>query len=805
MNRSNSSRKRVNDLEVQIREAVCELEDFLETRCQSDDQESIDAEYPPSPFPIELREVEIYINPFIQLVKKLKQEYMNELVDPLPEEEDDILSSREFLCKNKSRMVGLYDEVDKIKNRFTERRFALKIVPLAGMAGIGKTTVAKHVFQDPSLLKCFDVRAWVEVGPNYKLKDIVQSIVAQVNRDNIDELTLTGERLENYMHRSLKRKRYLIVLDDVWERSVWVDIKRIFPDDNNKSVVLLTTRLCRVASGGFMHEMRFLSKEESWDLLREKVFDEESSCPPLLEKIGKKIAESCEGLPLTIVTVGELLSKVEKTPQNWTELAKNPNRLLAEAYDQMLKVLLPSYYYLPQYLKACFLFMGVFPRNHEITRSELIMLWTVDTLFHPSLGNYGIFTVCIDLVESHILKPGRKSLLHINKTWSLHSSFWHLCRREASKNKFFHVMESFGDISSPGIEGQRRLCVHNNVLLSIKDVHKKMASISTIRSLLFTGQPHQYPVPLCFGFSLLRILKAITIRLYEFPVEVLKLVELRYLSLTCLGNLPTSISKLRNIQFIIIRRHLSICTDGALSYLPKEIWDMKELKHLQIMGSDLPDPGDGSFLPNLKTLLDISARSCTSSVFQGLPELEKLGIRIEVAPDDYESFHCFDHINFLKKLESLKCVVVNPTFSYQVIKTPHSFSMVNFPPSLRKLSLSGFGYPWEDTRVIASLPNLRALKLRCYAFRGPKWEIEDNGFPRLDILMIEDTDLVHWTVGRGSMPHLGNVILKSCYKLEKLARADVVRSIDLVDCNPLAVTCAQQMEWYTIRSNISPF
>ncbi|KAK6153505.1 hypothetical protein DH2020_013144 [Rehmannia glutinosa] len=237
---------------------------------------------------------------------------------------------------------------------------------------------------------------------------------------------------------------------------------------------------------------------------------------------------------------------------------------------------------------------------------------------------------------------------------------------------------------------------------------------------------------------------------------------------------------------------MDIKSFGAPSYLPMEIWNMKELKHLQIVGSNLPDPCSDTLLPNLRTLLDDGPHSCTKGVFEGIPNLEKLGIRIELVPDASESFGCFDHISLLENLKSLKCVIVNPIFGPEVVAPPPiSISLSR----LQKLSLSGFGYPWDVMRMIASLPNLKVLKLRCYAFRRSNWQIEDNEFPKLKFLLIEDTDMVQCTVGRfGSLPGYIYIYLKSCYKLEKIRLCNHFTKHELVDCNPLAVACAQEMK-----------
>ncbi|KAL8490070.1 hypothetical protein ACS0TY_025822 [Phlomoides rotata] len=209
----------------------------------------------------------------------------------------------------------------------------------------------------------------------------------------------------------------------------------------------------------------------------------------------------------------------------------------------------------------------------------------------------------------------------------------------------------------------------------------------------------------------LRRLDALNIRFYDFPLEVLKLVKLRYLALTCNRNLPSSISNLRKLQYLIVHPHLSIKPCRALFNLPMDIWDMKRLKHLPVTGYDLPNLGETS-LQELITLLDVTAGSCT--VLNRVPNLTKLGIKIELTPDVVDPLCCFDHIYHLTKLESLKCVIVNPEFKLGVVSPVSSFPCLPF--SLNKLSLSGMGYPWEEMSKIASLPNLEVLKLRFNAF-----------------------------------------------------------------------------------------
>ncbi|KAK6140889.1 hypothetical protein DH2020_025351 [Rehmannia glutinosa] len=734
--------QRMKSLDGKVRVAACKLEDSLETHFVNLNNEE---HHPSSLTSLDLEElIKQDVNSFIKTLKELEGYMKEEELED--DDDDDVVSSRIDFGGNKSKMVGFSDEFRQIKDLLHGDDKSVNFVSLVGMAGLGKTTLAEELFEDSSILEWFDHRVWVTVGPRYQFKDIVQSILSQVN-PNVGEILVQGYELDNKIRECLEGRRCLIVVDDVWDVEITRHMKHLImlanvgSRDKLGSLILLTTRQEKVGMDDtgerrrpeiHMLKLRFVTKEESWDLLRDKLFGEQS-CPPQLEKAGKQIAENCDGLPLTIVTVAELLSKVDDmTPEYWNKVANKENSIFIDAYDQMSKVILRSYNYLPQYLKACFLYIGNFPQKYDILFSKLTMLWTAEECFLPESKYFIKLQVFLlqhldELIGKSLVLVRQRSYNHKPKTYGLHSALWHSCMREAERNKFFHVLNNYADsLITESIRNQRRLCIHNNILFGLKDVHKSMESISTVRSLLCTGPHHQYPVPVCFGLRLLRVIHALTIRFYEFPVvELMKLVLLRYLALTYDGKLPPSISKLWNLQFFIVRRHLSIVNlyEDEL-YLPMEIWDMKELKHLQIMGSDLPSSCDGALLPNLLTLADVSARSCT------------------------------------------------------------------------KLSLSGLGYQWEDMKVIASLPNLRVLKLRCYAFQGPKWDTHEMGFPLLEFLLIEDTDLVNWTVERGSFSKLQCLNLKHCYKLQEIPRKfrGSLTSIEIFDCNPLIVTCAKEMQ-----------
>ncbi|KAF3664425.1 putative late blight resistance protein -like protein R1A-4-like [Capsicum annuum] len=166
-------------------------------------------------------------------------------------------------------------------------------------------------------------------------------------------------------------------MDDVWDTSAWDVVKRSFPDDKNGSRVILTSRIANIgiyASSGSPHYMRCLSVEESLRLFNLKVFGRETF-PFELEKATKQIVAKCQGLPLTIVVVAGFCSKISKTENCWEDVAHKVGLIVNTDTEECLDLLALSYNHLPHHLKPCFLYMGAFPKGFEISVSRLIKLW----------------------------------------------------------------------------------------------------------------------------------------------------------------------------------------------------------------------------------------------------------------------------------------------------------------------------------------------------------------------------------------------------------------------------------------------
>ncbi|KAH6788484.1 hypothetical protein C2S51_003490 [Perilla frutescens var. frutescens] len=822
----NVSWKKVNALDARIREAVSQFEDLLESVVldQIVSQSESDAS---SNFSIDLQHLTQDVDFFMDLMKRMEEDYNLELQKPLTDEEDyDDIDTVPDLGEKRSKMVGLSEEFSKMKDFLTnssdDQHYVISIVEMAGM---GKTTFAMELFQDPSVVSHFEHRAWVTVGRKYELDELARQLLIQVDPDtNLLLLEGSADKARYNLYRKLKDSRYLIVLDDVWDTQVWDYLSCSLPYSAGRSRVLLTTRIKDVARhiyhpAFFNHKtIGLLSREESWILLSQKVFGEKR-CPPQLQKAGKEIAANCFGLPLVIVTAAELLSKVEMTPESWKKVAEEQDFVFMDndAHERISKVLMPSYEYLPQYLKPCFLLMGVVPQKHEIPFFMFRDIWILEGFLEPNIKVKQTMKDCArqylaNLVSNSLVMPHKSNETYPStdkdiKTCLIHTSVWHFCKREAGKNKFFHVLRTLDDGLDEGIKNQRRLVVHNNILFGVKDVYDSIEDncASTARSLQCYGRYHEYQVPICSGLRFLRILDVRRIRFYKFPMAVLKMIQLRYFSLTYNGKLPPSISKLWNLEFLIVHRHGSIKSGGAAqSHEPVEIWDMQEMKHLRIMGSRLPNPNCGSSLKNLLTLLGVNAGICSKRILKRISKLKKLAIRIELAPrDGSRPFNGLNRISRLRRLESLQCIVVNPEVRPEFFAPPPPRSM--FPSTLRKLRLIGLGYPWEHMNIIGSLPNLEVLKLRCYAFQGPKCEIQRKKFLKLRFLFIEDTDLVELNIASESLPELSTLSFKHCYKVEAVRWESGIYGgkIEAPLCNPMIERCLKELKEAREKRNAS--
>ncbi|CAI9105351.1 OLC1v1004257C1 [Oldenlandia corymbosa var. corymbosa] len=204
------------------------------------------------------------------------------------------------------------------------------------MPGLGKTTLATKIYNHYSIVHRFSVCACCTTSQVVDKKKVLRDLLNQTDSDNkCSEVSETD--LEVKLWRSLKGRRYLIFLDDIWDAKAWDSLEKSFPDDNVGSRVLLTSR-CHDMVDPEPYHLSPLSKEETLKLLKVKLFPGDNCWPPELSDLAKKISAFCKGLPLKVIIVAGLLA-TRKT-QDWKEML---DALSSSAVLSNLHIGLPNY------------------------------------------------------------------------------------------------------------------------------------------------------------------------------------------------------------------------------------------------------------------------------------------------------------------------------------------------------------------------------------------------------------------------------------------------------------------------------
>ncbi|CAN4120363.1 unnamed protein product [Withania somnifera] len=713
------------------------------------------------------------------------------------------------LSSQKDVVVGLDDDFLSIADKLTGYPSRLNVVVIFGMGGIGKTTLAKRIFHDEFIKYHFHVLAWITVSQRYKVRNLLLDLLSYTVSFKMDEMV--NEKLAEQLYKSLKGRRYLIVMDDVWNTGAWNDVRRCFPDDNNGSRVMVTSRVLDVAR--FInplnppHQMRFLTVHESWKLLQEKVLGLDCCCDYEMEKIGMQIAKKCKGLPLAIVMVAGILSKVSATPSRWRYVAESiHSSFVTQESRECLDILALSYKHLPHHLKACFLYMGTFPEDLEIPVWRLIRLWAAEgfiKLEPPKTLEWVAQEYLQDLIDRSLILVGKRSYDRV-KTCSIHDILRNFCLEEVQREKLLHVVRRFQPDFPQGVH--RRLHFHSNIF-AYSSTYSNPYLRSFLSSKACAVLKDSYFS--CMGFKLLRVLDVLNYSFYNFPIQVIKLVHLRYLALSIHSELPTSISKLVNLQTLII-----YWGTKESRTLPLEILKMPILRHIHVKGDVLlfePPIADQSgknfqVLGNLQTLCTITIRTINFSheLVASIPNLKTLSSNLVTSGND-DAFgadwlgNCLNNLAQMYTLETLKLLFNLPT------KNPRSCNSIQcwnaFPPNLKKLTLSCSLLLWEEVKVLGKLPNLEVLKLKNFSFQGTNWETDEEGFHQLKYLLVESRDLVFWKQASTSgypFPALQHLVLRFCHKLKRIpceiGYIPSLQVIKLHSCSPYASRLAKMIQ-----------
>ncbi|XP_057776308.1 late blight resistance protein R1-A-like [Salvia miltiorrhiza] len=721
-------------------------------------------------------------------------------------------------------MVGFDEVLFQVLDKLTGGQLSRQIIPIMGMGGIGKTTLARHVFEHALVKEHFDICVWITISQTYNVRETLRDVLSQVSGD--PDCDLSEGELGLKLYQYLWGRRYLIIMDDMWSIEVWDKIRSFFPNCNDGSRIIVTTRLSNLTSQlgeSYGVGMKFLDEANSWDLFTKTVFGGESF-PRELEDIGKNIVANCKGLPLSIATIGGLMAKSERSREYWGCIEQNLSSILITNNDEFcLKILRMSYIYLPNYLKPCFLYMGVFEEDRKIRVSMLKKLWVSEGFLKPVSGKC-LETIAEDylkeLVDRNLILVDELGFSGNVKFCKIHDLLRDVCLKEVEKERFYHIIEK----SLSVIDNEpRRFVFQNAGSWVINEV-----SISHARSIICDDDGKNFESP--HNLRLLRTFKsydrdtsrssdAYVGRGFNFLHNAFQLVNSRHLAIRVNweSKFPPSINLLWNLYTLILHYPHPWECDGLLDEsgwnditAPIEIWKLHQLRHLEFVGGELilPDPpSEMVIMENLQTLRGAKNLYLNEDVVKRIPNVKKLHLcyQLEDMEDclikslselkQMERANCLSYLECLSKLENLSCNIYYGYAEY--------LQRISFPHSLKKLNLSLFYSDHlelvEILQKIGWLPLLQKLVLYRGTFKTGKWETIEGQFRSLKLLQLDMCGcLENWAMAESShFPVLRELRLLRLTELQEIpsevGEIPTLKSIYLEHCSESAVESAAKI------------
>ncbi|KAL5711151.1 hypothetical protein ACHQM5_021641 [Ranunculus cassubicifolius] len=462
--------------------------------------------------------------------------------------------------------------VSRLLGETSHQDTGVQVVAIVGMGGFGKTTLAKLVLKEEGVVKNFEKKMWVCVSEPFNLFNVAKAIIEQAEGE-VPRST-EWELMHQSLSKSVKGKRFLLILDDVWTNNPnhWHPLKASLDGGASGCRIIVTTRNEKVAKmmGSYhIHNLQKLSEGDSWSLVRDIALKGRDYECQKFEKVGREIANKCKGVPLALSTLASLLC-VKMTVQNWRDIFASDLWGLAHIEDFFLPSLFLSYYSLPSISKQCFLYCAVFPKDTKLEKDVLVKLWMAEGF----LGSGRMRDLEI-VGEEHFDNLAARSFFQDFEQDSNGNITW--CKMHDLVHDFARFL-SQGECSN----GPELDCDKVRYLYGKEIENSSLHEAKKVRTLMSVKRDFSL-YELFSKLSCLRVLDLQWNEIVEFPEAVEKLVHLRFLDLS--GNidllkLPETICNLYNLQTLI----LNYC--DKLKKLPEEIGRLSNLRHLEIEDTD---------------------------------------------------------------------------------------------------------------------------------------------------------------------------------------------------------------------------
>ncbi|XP_054781510.1 LOW QUALITY PROTEIN: putative disease resistance protein RGA3 [Prosopis cineraria] len=618
-------------------------------------------------------------------------------------------------------------------------------IAIVGIGGLGKTALAQLVYNDDEVKKFFNKRIWVCVSDDFNVKTLVKNILESSIGQKVDDQQL--ELLQDKLQKDLNGKKYLLVLDDVWnhDHEKWSHLKRYLMCGVPGSKILVTTRDQMVAKymdvntpyilKGLTNDIEsFVKKIGIWiDGITSQNF----------ELISQKIVDKCGGVPLAIRALGSLLQlKTEET--EWEDILEGGFWKLSESNDLVMPKLQLSYDHLSFELRQCFAYCSLYPKDWTYNKDELIEQWMAQ-------GYLG----CQD--DEECLQDVGERYVHI---FIMRSFFQDVEMNKFGEIESFKMHDLIHDLSQSIASSDRCLFYERNFFESPVHINFAYCSklsldsldVSRLRTILRLHCFSKSHLSNLLKFKRLRSLDFSEIDMTDLPDSIGKMIHLRYLDLSYCGKLtrlPKSLSKLVNLQTLKLTGCISLREPSSVDVITKLI----NLRHLHIEACPAficAMPIGLDRLTNLQRLIYfvVGDQSYTKGKHAKLNELEELNLRHQLIIDNLDLVMDVEesrvaHLKAKKNLKSLTLRYSRSDIncdSVQVLENlcPH--------PNLKRLKITN--YP--GVKLSSWLPSLTNLvELNLYGFKNCQYLPPLEGLVSLKTLEIMDMDALEYIYYEG--------------------------------------------------------
>ncbi|WVZ51608.1 hypothetical protein U9M48_002737 [Paspalum notatum var. saurae] len=635
----------------------------------------------------------------------------------------------EALYRKEIELVGVCETRDELINMLKSGddmfKKKLKVISVVGIGGLGKTTIAKAVYDQ--LKADFECCAFVSVGRNPDLKKVLRDILLQLDKElykeDIQNLMIRDEKqLIDLLMESLGKRRYFIVIDDLWDVPTWKIIKLALVENNLGSKLVATTRIFDVAKeAGEVYKLDALSYYNSKKLFYTRIFGGEQICQDnLVDDVPDRILRKCGGIPLAIITMASLLAGKQREEwlnvQSSIRFSDKDNQQVANT----MGILAYSYYDMPFHLRICFLYLSVFPEDYVIDKDRLIWMWIAEGFIHREQG------VCLfelgeryfnELLNRSMIQPvAQDGELNIIDGCRLHDMVLEmilsLSRQENFVTIFDNEQDRLAQINVRRVSLQSRTigCITH---AQMDVTHEHLTDLIHLRYLGLKGT--------CIGelpkkIGALKFLQTLDLgitQLQELPWSIVLLAQLLCLRATVTKAIaPGIIKKLTSLEEFQIVYLSSSKGSESVSECKQFLTELGSLRELRVLHINI----------------NVRHESLEEDLMESLTNLRKLcSLHIQLF---FQGSRCWEAPGFVlsRHLQLLRLPYIN----FRSLPTWISSSLL---PSLCTLELSVKYLHSDDMRMLGSLPELCSLKL--FSMSHPVVYGGDGYFQKLRFLSLD--------------------------------------------------------------------